>query len=129
MHSPDQESLLASTAIGAICPDLTIESVTPPSVQLPSGNGEDALLTRRELQAIAERLDFSPRQIEVLALLLTARSDKKIAEQLNVGCATVRTHLRRMFIRHKIKDRTELVITVFREFRKGCRQDLCPRNG
>ncbi|HEW78502.1 MAG TPA: response regulator transcription factor [Phycisphaerales bacterium] len=41
--------------------------------------------------------------------------------KLNIAVPTLRTHLTRLFSRLDVQGRDELVLCVFRHFRKGCR--------
>lgn len=53
---------------------------------------------------------FTVRELEIIALVKQAKSNKQIAEELGVGIGTVISHLRNIFIKLKIKSRAELII-------------------
>jgi DNA-binding NarL/FixJ family response regulator len=66
---------------------------------------------------------LSPRQSEVLRLIFDGKNDKQVAAALKIRTPTVRTHVRRLFQRLDVNDRTQLVIETFRVFRRdveGC---------
>jgi DNA-binding NarL/FixJ family response regulator len=55
---------------------------------------------------------LSPREREVLALLVRGNSNKEIAQQLFIADATVKAHLRVIFMRLGVTDRTQAVVTA-----------------
>ena len=62
-------------------------------------------------RAVAE-LGLTPRQTEVVQLVLQAKRDKQIAAELGLGISTVRMHLRYAFAQLGISDRMELPLRV-----------------
>jgi DNA-binding NarL/FixJ family response regulator len=60
------------------------------------------------------RLGLSQRESEVLALLVEGLSNRLIAAQLVVGEETVKTHLRSIYRKLGVNDRTHAVSTVIR---------------
>ncbi len=77
-----------------------------------------ALFDANEWQMIREVLQLTPRQSQVLSLILAGKNDKEIATALRIGTATVRTHVSRLFERLDVTDRTQLVVSVFHVFRR-----------
>ncbi|MBD5782208.1 response regulator transcription factor [Pelagicoccus sp. NFK12] len=70
---------------------------------------------------IANRLsESSPRQAltererEVLEALLKGRSNKEIAHSLYISIDTVKTHLKTLFAKLEVQDRTEAAVTAIR---------------
>jgi len=59
------------------------------------------------------------RQAQIVRLLFAGASDKDVAAELDISVPTVRTHIGRLFWRFGVKDRTELVLYVFRQFRRN----------
>jgi DNA-binding NarL/FixJ family response regulator len=57
---------------------------------------------------------LSPRERDVLALLAQGRRNKEIAAQLGVSVGTVKTHLRHIFRKLSVDDRTSAVLTALR---------------
>lgn len=59
-------------------------------------------------------LDLSPRQLEVLRLLIEGRSNKHIMRELELSESTVKTHLQAIFRRLGTSNRTQAVVTAAR---------------
>lgn len=59
---------------------------------------------------VKETLGISERELEVLELLATGRSNKEIANQLNVSPNTVKTHVARLFEKLEVRRRTEAIL-------------------
>ena len=78
--------------------------------------GQDALP-----EEIAERLaerrrrqDLTSREIEVLQLLVKGRSNKEIASDLSIAEDTVKSHLKTLFAKLEVRDRTAAAIRAIR---------------
>ncbi len=84
---------------------------------------ETEIFTESEWLEIVNELSLPPRQVEVIKLLFVGHSDKQIARELQISVPTVRTHLSRLFSKFDVQDRTELILYVFRKFRKNSRAD------
>jgi len=52
---------------------------------------------------------LSPKQREILRLLATGRMNTEIAELLGVSAETIKTHLREIYVRLQVKNRTQAV--------------------
>jgi DNA-binding NarL/FixJ family response regulator len=61
------------------------------------------------------RAHVSPRELDVVRLVVEGRSNDEIGAQLGIGVKTVETHLRRMFERFTVASRTELAARALRE--------------
>ena len=57
----------------------------------------------------------SPRELEVVRLVVEGRSNDEIGAALRIGVKTVETHLRRLFDRFEVASRTELAARALRE--------------
>jgi two-component system NarL family response regulator len=66
------------------------------------------------LAARQKRADLSPREMEVLHLLTKGRSNKEISSSLFIAEDTVKAHLKTLFSKLKVKDRTEAAISAIR---------------
>jgi DNA-binding NarL/FixJ family response regulator len=64
----------------------------------------------RPSSAAPEVAKLSPRETEVLSALARGLRYKEIAEQLAVGEETVRTHVRRLYLKLEVTSRTEAVL-------------------
>ena len=63
-----------------------------------------------------EEIKITPRDEQVLKLLVEGCSNKEIADQLNISPRTVKQHLRTLFLRAGIRDgrkRVKLAIAMF----------------
>jgi DNA-binding NarL/FixJ family response regulator len=54
-------------------------------------------------------VDFTPRQSQIIALAASGLADKEIAAQLHRSLSTIRTHLRRLYRVHGLRNRAEAV--------------------
>ena len=65
---------------------------------------------------------LTPREMEVLHLLVTGMTDKDIAGALKLSVRTVRHHLSSSFRKRKVSRRSELIVSELggREF--GCKE-------
>lgn len=77
------------------------KTVMPPNVA--------ARFRQREL-----RKDLSPRELEVLRLMVDGRSNKEIAQQLSIGEESVKTHSKTLFQKLGVADRTQAAIEAIR---------------
>jgi DNA-binding NarL/FixJ family response regulator len=66
-----------------------------------------------------EPLTLTPREREVLELLLQGRANKQIAERLGVGESTVKSHLRKAFERIGVNDRTSAALWAQRHLHQS----------
>ena len=66
---------------------------------------------------------ISPREREVLALLLDGMPNKLIARRLEISEKTVKSHLTSIFRRIGVTDRVQAILWVERQ---GLRSDLAP---
>jgi two-component system NarL family response regulator len=74
-------------------------------------------LPQRVAERLAERrqrADLSQREMEVLQLLIKGRSNKEIGTALFVTEDTVKAHLKTLFAKLNVRDRTEAAISAIR---------------
>lgn len=69
--------------------------------------------TRRRTRLARSRV--SPRELDVVRLVVEGRSNDEIGAALGIGVKTVETHLRRIFERLELVSRTELAARAVRE--------------
>jgi DNA-binding CsgD family transcriptional regulator len=74
----------------------------------------DPIFTEDEWISLHKLLELPPRQRQVIRQLFDGHSDKQIADQIGIALPTVRSHLRRLYTRFDVQDRTELVLHVVR---------------
>jgi DNA-binding CsgD family transcriptional regulator len=61
-------------------------------------------------QKVRETLGISDRELEVLTRLAAGRSNKEIANELNVSPNTIKTHIAKLFEKLEAKRRTEAIL-------------------
>lgn len=61
-----------------------------------------------------KRKDLTPREMEVLQLLVKGRSNKEIAAALFLAEDTVKIHLKTLYVKLGVQDRTEAAVTAIR---------------
>lgn len=76
--------------------------------------GEEKLSARvaRRLAERMQRADLSPREMDVLQFLIKGRSNKEIGSALFVSEDTVKAHLKTLFVKLNVRDRTEAAISA-----------------
>jgi DNA-binding NarL/FixJ family response regulator len=74
-----------------------------------SGQGLAQAMSRRN-----ENFGLTTRELEVLAMLVNSRTSAKIAEELFVSEATVKTHLSAIYRKLKVSNRTQAVVIALK---------------
>ena len=91
---------------------------------------EDGLFNNAEWSEITRVCALTPRQSQIVMGICAGKSDKRIANELNIGIPTVRTHLTRLFVRLGLNDRSQLIVYIFGQFRqhfcRNCRTRPAP---
>jgi DNA-binding NarL/FixJ family response regulator len=80
-------------------------------------NGGKEALPQRVAERVAARRrrpDLSQRELDVLHQLAKGRTNKEIAAHLFISEDTVKSHIKSLFSKLEVKDRTEAVITALR---------------
>ena len=67
-----------------------------------------------QLAARQQRADLSERELEVLQLLTKGRSNKEIGVALFIGEETAKAHLKTLFKKLKVQDRTQAAISAIK---------------
>ena len=86
----------------------TIRSVDRGGTELPPRIAE-------RLAARAQREDLTTREREVLQLLVRGRSNNEIGAQLYISDETVKSHLKTLFAKLNVRDRTDAAISAVRQ--------------
>ena len=64
------------------------------------------------LTGVASRFHISPREVQVLALLLDGNHLDQIAEQLYITSSTVQDHIKSMLDKTESRNRSELIARI-----------------
>lgn len=88
-----------------------IATVIDGGVYVPAGATGSAALA---VAVAGETLGLTPRQVDVLRLLIDGRSNKSIARVLDLAPSTVKTHLEAIFQRLDVRSRTQAVVAAAR---------------
>jgi DNA-binding CsgD family transcriptional regulator len=75
------------------------------------------------LGLIEARTSLSPRRRELLRLLLTGRSEKQIADDLQLTASTVHQYVTQMYRNFGVHGRVELMALWLNEERAPCRRE------
>jgi DNA-binding CsgD family transcriptional regulator len=62
---------------------------------------------------VVDALGLAPQQARILCLILEGKHDKEIIAELGISRQTIRDYLKRVFDRHGLEDRSQLVLKVF----------------
>jgi DNA-binding CsgD family transcriptional regulator len=92
----------------------TQEATVPVPDQVVAAPDEQPLLRGSHC-----RIEFAPRQREILALVAEGLADKEIAVKLGVSARTVRTHLERLYQRYGLHSRSAAVALWMRSGSPG----------
>lgn len=118
---------LDAGAVGYLLKDASADDVVD-GIRIAAGGGSplDPRAARSLLEAKSAPdplAGISPREREVLALLLDGMPNKLIARRLEISEKTVKSHLTSIFRRIGVSDRVQAVLWVERQ---GLRSDLAP---
>ena len=58
---------------------------------------------------------MTPREQDVALQVMLGKTNKGIAAALGISLSTVKTHLREIFRKHSVTNRTELAVKLMRE--------------
>jgi len=110
----DIHRALQSGAKSYLLKDMSIEEIASTIREVCSG---DSSLPRRVAERLAERSarqQLTERERDVLESLVKGRSNKEVASSLCISEDTVKSHLKTLFAKLHVRDRTEAVIEALR---------------
>jgi two-component system NarL family response regulator len=105
---------MQSGAKSYLLKDMSTEEITGTIRSVHRGGTEIPPRIAERLAVRAQREDLTAREREVLELLVRGRSNKEIAAQLHIGDETVKSHLKTLFAKLKVRDRTDAAISAVR---------------
>jgi DNA-binding NarL/FixJ family response regulator len=93
---------------------VTAHVAVRPLAGLPEPGSEPGLDGRASLRACLRSLGMTPRQLDVLELLLQGKPNKLIARELRLSVETVKDHVRAVLRTLNVTTRTQAVLAVSR---------------
>lgn len=105
---------MQSGAKSYLLKDMSTEEITETIRSVHRGGTELPPRIAERLAARAQRQDLTVREREVLELLARGRSNKEIGAQLHISDETVKSHLKTLFAKLKVRDRTEAALSAVR---------------
>ena len=106
---------IQSGAQSYLLKDMSKEEIIGTIRAVHSGEHRLAPTLAGRLAQRSQREELSHREMEVLQLLVKCRSNKEIASALEISEDTVKTHVRRLFSKLDVQDRTEAAISAIRQ--------------
>jgi DNA-binding NarL/FixJ family response regulator len=76
------------------------------------------MFSAAEWQRIVSSLSLSPRQAQIVGLIMQSKKDKEIAASLGITKRTVRAHVTELFRRLATIDRVGIACCIFEAFRR-----------
>lgn len=70
-----------------------------------------------ERQSLGDKYQLTPRELDVLEQIIAGASNKQLAKDLNLGLATIKTHLLHIFQKMSVSSRAELLAKVIADLR------------
>jgi DNA-binding NarL/FixJ family response regulator len=105
---------MQSGAKSYLLKDMSTEEIAGTIRAVHRGGTEIPPRIAERLAARAQRQDLTAREREVLELLVRGRSNKEIGAHLFISEETVKSHLKTLFAKLKVRDRTDAAISALR---------------
>jgi len=105
---------MQSGARSYLLKDMSTEEIAGTIMAVHRGSTEVPPRIAERLAERAQRQALSQREQEVLQLLARGRSNKEIGAQLFISEETVKSHLKTLFAKLRVRDRTEAAISAVR---------------
>ncbi|MBE6474656.1 MAG: response regulator transcription factor [Actinomyces succiniciruminis] len=106
-HVAAGNMVLSPTSSAIVTGMPTRESAAPPPEPSPQN-------TQSTAQALPPGVTLSPRELEVLALMAEAKTNRQIARTLGVSDATIKTHVSTLIAKLGVQDRVGAVVHALR---------------
>ena len=105
---------MQSGAKSYLLKDMSTEEIAGTIRAVHQGRTEVSPRIAERLAERAQRQSLTAREQEVLNLLVRGRSNKEIGAQLFISEETVKSHLKTLFAKLKVRDRTDAAISAVR---------------
>lgn len=106
---------MQSGAKSYLLKDMSTEEIAGTIRAVHRGGTEISPRIAERLAARAQRQDLTARERDVLQLLVRGRSNKEIGAQLHISEETVKSHLKTLFAKLNVRDRTDAAIRAVRQ--------------
>lgn len=106
---------MQSGARSYLLKDMSTEEISGTIRAVHAGSTEVPPRIAGRLAERAQRPSLSPREHEVLQLLVRGRSNKEIGSHLAISEETVKSHLKTLFAKLKVRDRTDAAVSAVRQ--------------
>lgn len=106
---------MQSGARSYLLKDMSTEEISGTIRAVHEGRADVPPRIAGRLAERAQRPSLSPREHEVLQLLVRGRSNKEIGSHLDISEETVKSHLKTLFAKLKVRDRTDAAISAVRQ--------------
>lgn len=110
----DIHRAIQSGADSYILKDMPIEEIAETVRLVFEGDNSLPDIVKKRLAERSQREQVTEREREVLEALIKGRSNKEIATSLSISDETVKSHLKALFLKLKVRDRTEAAIAAIR---------------
>lgn len=84
-------------------------------------------LLEAEWDWIVRQLELSPRELQIVRLVMVDAKERTIARRLGISIHTVHTHLKRIYAKSCVNSRIELILGIFREYVAYAREENVSR--
>lgn len=105
---------IQSGAKSYLLKDMSTEEIIGTIRAVDSGTAGLPAVVAQRLDERMQRQSLSPREQEVLLLLVKGRSNKEISSALRISEDTVKSHLKTLFGKLGVRDRTDAAISAIR---------------
>lgn len=105
---------IQSGAKSYLLKDTSVEEIADTVRRVHAGDVTIPEQVSKRLQESSQRQKLTEREREVLEYLIKGRSNKEIASNLFISEETVKSHLKTLFAKLKVRDRTEAAIAAIR---------------
>lgn len=105
---------IQSGAKSYLLKDMSTEEIAGTIRTVHQGGTEISPRVAERLAERAQRQSLTQREQDVLHLLVRGRSNKEIGAQLFISEETVKSHLKTLFAKLKVRDRTDAAISAVR---------------
>lgn len=108
----DIHQAIEAGALGYLVKGVSAETLVEALRQVHHGHRFLSPPAARSLESRIPKSDLSPREREVLSLIVQGRSNREIADALKITEATVKCHVSAILDRLGVADRTQAVIVA-----------------